>query len=374
MKKITLMVLLGFICSSFIYAQSLDEAILAAVVKISRDLPAGSKAAIISFNSPSDELNNYVIEELYGNILRNRRITPIKPNQRQFRIIQNELRINISGEMDAESILAIGQLLEVDYLITGSLEQTGVEYRLVLNAIDTEYAELDSQYTASLNLRTDQLFSLLLNSAIQRVTQESQQETVTSNQTIESLHQDIAFSDVQNESVSQESQQTNTNNRSVEPSQRISTQNNLDNSSWRNKWLYLGGCAMFGSRIGYSDDRNFSNLGFTIECSLFPYFSLEMTLLSGSLDRWTSNNTYYEYSDRIIPFFSGKVGRRFSRVELSLDLSGFAWYDIFIGATFGLNVGPGVLFFRLHGSFWSSSIFSFIGYKVGVGDRQGRAF
>jgi hypothetical protein len=156
---------------------SLDEALLAAAVTISRELPANSRVAIVNFSSPSESLNNYVIDELNGHILRNRRVTPVRPDQSQLQFIRSELRFSTAGELDTYLVQSIGQLLEVDYVITGSLVLRGIEYRLALNAFDTENVNLQSQYTASLDLRNDQHFALLLGNLVQRDSRDSQQDS-----------------------------------------------------------------------------------------------------------------------------------------------------------------------------------------------------
>ena len=163
MKKILFIFFTGLICISFLNAQSLDEALITAALKISRDLPADTKAAIISFTSSSEALNKYVIDELNGNILRNRRVTPVLPDQNQLQSIKNDLRFNEAGNVETQSAQSIGRMLGVAYIITGSLERhIGNEYNLHLNAFDTENAKIQSQYSAVLNLRNDQHLSVLL--------------------------------------------------------------------------------------------------------------------------------------------------------------------------------------------------------------------
>ena len=174
MKSMAFLLFLGLICGYFLNAQMLDEAILAASVKISRDLPNNTKVAIVNFSSPSEEINNYIIDELYGNILRNRRIKPIKINQDQLQSIHNMILYNTSGILNIESVQNIGYQLEVEHLITGSLELVGFEYNLVVNAVDTEEAVLQSQYITSLDLRNDQQITLLFGSVLQSVSQNSQ--------------------------------------------------------------------------------------------------------------------------------------------------------------------------------------------------------
>ena len=149
----------GFaICNTVLNAQSLDEAILGAAAKISRDLPADATAAVIHFCSSSEALNNYVLNELYGAIYRNRKIAPVQPDQKQFQTIRSTL--GATGKPDMESAQSIAQLLEVQYLVTGSLEKTGAEYNITFNAVDAD-AELTSNYQAVLNQNDEQLVFLL---------------------------------------------------------------------------------------------------------------------------------------------------------------------------------------------------------------------
>jgi hypothetical protein len=162
MKKKFILVFLGIVLyAATLGAQTLEEAILGAAARISRDLPAGATAAVINFRSGSEELNEYVRDGFYGALLRTRRLVLVQPNQGQFQTIRGAL--GASGEPGAESALSIGELLGVQYLITGSLEQAGNMYNIVFTAFDTG-AALQSQYTSSLNPRNDsRLASLLRN-------------------------------------------------------------------------------------------------------------------------------------------------------------------------------------------------------------------
>jgi len=96
MKKKFFTVIFGLaVCCGFLNAQTqtLDEAILRASVKIGTDLPAGATVAVIHFSSNKETFNTYVINELHGAILRNRRLTPVKPDERQLQSIRDELRL-----------------------------------------------------------------------------------------------------------------------------------------------------------------------------------------------------------------------------------------------------------------------------------------
>jgi len=164
-------------CAAALNAQTLEIAITGAAVKISRELPAGASVAVINFQSDSENLNEYVLNELHGAILRNRSIIPVQPNVRQFQTIRDGL--NADGELNGESAQSIGKLLGVKYLITGSIKQNGNLYNIVFNAVDLN-AELQSQYQASINPRNDtQLASFLSGKSQPSAASASQPKQVT---------------------------------------------------------------------------------------------------------------------------------------------------------------------------------------------------
>jgi hypothetical protein len=161
MKRTFFLFFAGLAVCTFMNAQTLDEAILGAAVKIGADLPDGATVAVIHFRSEKETLNDYVINELHGILLRNRRVTPVKPDESQFQNIRGELRFNEAGEIDGESVRGIGRLLRAQYLVTGSLETAGSGYGIIFTAVDTVGAEIRSRYTASLNSSDATLVSLL---------------------------------------------------------------------------------------------------------------------------------------------------------------------------------------------------------------------
>lgn len=175
---ITVFFYFSFFCMP-LAAQSLDEVILAAAVKIGRDLPANSKAAIVNFSSSSEKLSKYVIEELQGYLLRNQRVLPVIPDQSQLGSIQSNLNFSPSGEVTVESVRFIKELLGVSHVITGSIDNSaGAEYIFLLNTADAQNAEIKSIHTAALDLRNDQLLPLLLGIVVKKSGQRAAQESI----------------------------------------------------------------------------------------------------------------------------------------------------------------------------------------------------
>jgi len=158
-KKLFIFFIGVIVFTASLNAQTIEIAIIGASAKISRELPSGASVAIINFNSDSESLNEYTLNELYGAILRSRKVTPIIPNSSQFQTIRNNL--NTAGRIPKESAQSIGKLLGVQYLITGSLEQNGAFCNITFIASDLN-AEIKSEYQASINPRNDsQLASFL---------------------------------------------------------------------------------------------------------------------------------------------------------------------------------------------------------------------
>ena len=131
-------------------AQTLDEAILAAAVRISGELPSGAAVAVIDFRCVTEEVSRYVINELQGALTRNRRINLVRANQSQLTDIGRALSYNAAGDIETESAQIIGQMLNAQFLITGSLVITGSVNRITFNAYDTEQAQRRSQYAANI--------------------------------------------------------------------------------------------------------------------------------------------------------------------------------------------------------------------------------
>jgi len=178
MKRIFMLVCLWIaVCSAVIYAQTLDEAILTAAITMGRELPAGVSVAVIDFISDSENLSEYVLNEFYGAILRNRSVIPVQPNQGQFKSIRDEY--NKAGELNGESAKGIGKLLGVQYLITGSIKQNGSLYSIIFIAVNLD-AEIKSQYQASINPRSDMRLASLLNVKPQSQSQPKPQPTASS--------------------------------------------------------------------------------------------------------------------------------------------------------------------------------------------------
>jgi tetratricopeptide (TPR) repeat protein len=120
---------------------SLAEAIEQSAEKIAADLPAGSRVAIVAWESPSAGLSDYLMEELTGALVDRRLEVADRQN---LEYVYRELDFQMSGDVSDESARSIGKFLGADLVITGQLTELGGPYRCRTNAIHVETATRDS--------------------------------------------------------------------------------------------------------------------------------------------------------------------------------------------------------------------------------------
>ena len=120
---------------------SLAEAIEQSAEKIAADLPAGSRVAIVAWESPSNGLSDYLMEELTGALVDRRMEVADRQN---LEYVYRELDLQMSGEVSDESARSIGKFLGADLVITGQLTELGGPYRYRASAIHVESATRDS--------------------------------------------------------------------------------------------------------------------------------------------------------------------------------------------------------------------------------------
>ena len=140
------------------YTQTLDNAIADAGSQVSQRLPERSTVVVVNFQADSERLTNYVIDELNGQIANIGKIKPVE--RRQLNAIRSELNFNMSGDVSDESAQSIGRMLGAQYLILGSIDFIGNQYRIRFRAITTQTASIE--YAFSQNIKNDPVLGSLI--------------------------------------------------------------------------------------------------------------------------------------------------------------------------------------------------------------------
>jgi TolB-like protein len=139
-------------CGSTAPAQSgadeLDTAIREASDYLNNNIPAGSKIVILNINSDSDDLSNYIIDELIANAV-NDRIFEVVDRQ-QLDLIRAEQNFQFSGEVDDNLALDIGKFFGAQSIISGTLGRLGSRYRLTIRALEVQTARVQGQYNRNI--------------------------------------------------------------------------------------------------------------------------------------------------------------------------------------------------------------------------------
>ena len=123
---------------------SLDQSLKEAAGRIEERIPAGTKIALLNFNSPSDQFSEYVIDELTVNLLDTDSLTII--NRKEIDLIRNELNFQMSGEVSDDSMQELGRMLGAQSIVSGSLQNIGGSYRIVIRVLNVQSATVEAQY------------------------------------------------------------------------------------------------------------------------------------------------------------------------------------------------------------------------------------
>ena len=140
MKKVILVLLLaGFIQVPVVWGLSLMDAIEQSAQKIVEELPPKSRVAIIAFESPNDNLSDYIMDELTGALVgRGMEVA----DRRNLDYVYKELKFQMSGDVSDQTAQSIGKFLGAQLVITGQLTSQGKNYRYRTSAIHVEKATL----------------------------------------------------------------------------------------------------------------------------------------------------------------------------------------------------------------------------------------
>jgi formylglycine-generating enzyme required for sulfatase activity len=128
--------------------KTLDQAIAQAAVRIDESIEAGTKIALLNFNSSSDLLSSYVLDELTANIVDNKKITVV--DRAEIDLIRAEFAFQLSGEVADDSMQELGRMLGAQSIVSGSLTAIGGSYRIVIRVLNVQTAAVAVQYRADI--------------------------------------------------------------------------------------------------------------------------------------------------------------------------------------------------------------------------------
>jgi len=125
---------------------SLEAAIKATARQMDLKLSADTKVAIVSVGSPSQQLSEYIINQLETALVNTGKLVVV--DRANLDKIRKEQGFQLSGYVSDESAKAIGQHLGAGAIVTGSFTDLGEVYHLILKAIDMQTAAIAVSHSA----------------------------------------------------------------------------------------------------------------------------------------------------------------------------------------------------------------------------------
>jgi TolB-like protein len=340
-KKFLLIVLFLVLLTGALSAQemNLHQVIVSSARAVEEVLPQGAMVAVLNFVSSSEAFSDYIIEELTGELVTGRKVTVV--DRRNLALLAQEMNLQLSGEVSDDSALAIGRLLGARSVVSGSLSNMGTFHRFRVSVISVETAAIQTQ--VAFNLRNDAQVAFLLGDSAASVSPAPQQRSAR------------------------------------QPAQRLPREPNYSDDAW----VYLGGGLGFGRAAGsflvwgaHGDMWMWTKENYHTNY-LIPFFTADF-ILTNFLAIGTIVGCGFTLDNNdtpIIPAIAilAKLGGKIGRIELTANAGYFVDLGFGLGATFGFNIGPGILFAEIGGIPWPSqtdldyAYFVSVGYKIGVG-------
>jgi TolB-like protein len=126
----------------------LDTAIREAAINIEARITAQSEIALISFNSPSVQFSDYVLDELTANLVYSRNLIVV--DRKEIDLIRGELNFQYSGDVDDNSMQELGRMLGAQFIVSGSLTDIGGVYRIVIRVLNVQTTAIEVQYRTNI--------------------------------------------------------------------------------------------------------------------------------------------------------------------------------------------------------------------------------
>jgi len=131
---------------------SLDVAIQNAAQQIQDGLKKGSTIVVYQFQSHNPRLSDYVLKEIFDKLVNSHKLIVLDRNAQE--VVNAELDFQFkksAGMISDESLASLTKRIGAEAIVTGSLDDTGNDYRFRIRVIGTETIAAVISYTVSVN-------------------------------------------------------------------------------------------------------------------------------------------------------------------------------------------------------------------------------
>jgi len=131
---------------------SFDVAIHNAAQQIQDGLKKGSTIVVYQFQSDNPRLSDYVLKEIFDKLVNSHKLIVLDRNAQE--VVNAELDFQFkksAGMISDESLASLTKRIGAEAIVTGSLDDTGNDYRFRIRVIGTETIAAVISYTVSVN-------------------------------------------------------------------------------------------------------------------------------------------------------------------------------------------------------------------------------
>ena len=179
MKKMFATIILIFAALSVtghsVYGQSrggvsLDDAIYNSAQQIQDGLAKGSKIIVYQFQPQNTDISKYVLNELFNLLVNSRNFTVLDRTAQEVINAELDFQFNQSaGMINDDSLASLTKRIGAQAIVTGSLDDTGSEYRFRIRVIGTETTEVIVSYAISVNKKDKRIMGFSGRSTGQKI-------------------------------------------------------------------------------------------------------------------------------------------------------------------------------------------------------------
>lgn len=151
MKKLIVSGVLMFaVAVSAVFSIDIGTALDQVAEQFSASLPSGTTVAIVGIASDTENMSEYLLDELTFRFVQQRRLTVA--NRANLDAIKQEMNFQMSGEVSDASIQEIGAMAGAETVVHGSLKEIGSIYFLSLQALNVTTATVEDMYRETVEL------------------------------------------------------------------------------------------------------------------------------------------------------------------------------------------------------------------------------
>jgi TolB-like protein len=144
--------------SAFSQTLTLEKAIRTSAKEMGTRLDKGSTIAVLNFTTTSERMAAHVIDELNNVLVNDRQLTVVDRRRRD--LVDKEFDFSDSGYVSDESAQQIGRALGAGFIVSGSLELMGADYRFRVQVLEVE--SITMRYSYSVNIHDNQQVKALM--------------------------------------------------------------------------------------------------------------------------------------------------------------------------------------------------------------------